>query len=340
MPSSTEEQKKKIIAVFGATGAQGGAVLRALLATSDYSVRAVTRNPNSEKAKALAELDGVEMVQADANDLEQVTQALEAAYGAFFVTNPFDPTSCATPDMECHQAKNFATAAETVGLKHAIWSTTENPLDDIGDDSDIIPSLTHPTSDGGTKDYKVPHFENKAIGDQYFEKVSIPTTYVLPGFFYDNFFSYFPIDRDAKTGSLGFCIPTGDAAIPMVSSNDIGKFVCAIFQAGPFAHASQKLGIAAEHLTMDEVAKVLSTVLDEPVKNNPYVTAEMLATFGFPGCQEISNMFLYERDYSEQYRSKRSVEATKKVCGDLTTFAKYAEENKERFVPPVTEVVG
>lgn len=337
--SSSAETPKKIVVVFGATGAQGGAVLRALLATPDYSVRAVTRHPESDKAKALAELDGVEVVQANASDLEQVTQALEGAYGAFFVTNPFDPTSCATPDTECHQVKNFATAADAVGLKHAIWSTTENPLDDIGD-SDAIPSITHKTSDGGTKDYKVPHFENKALGDQFFEQADVPTTYVLPGFFYDNFFSYFPLERDAATGRLGFCIPTGDASIPMVSAEDIGKFVCAIFQAGSEACAGKKLGIAAEHLTMDAVAKTLGTVLDESVANNPHVTAEMLATFGFPGCKEISNMFLYERDYNEQYRSRRGVEATRDVCSDLTSFAEYAQENKERFLQSVDKVVG
>lgn len=340
MSSSAEEQSKKIITVFGATGAQGGAVLRALLATQDYAIRAVTRHPESEKAKALAELEGVEVVQANASDLEQVTQALEGAYGAFFVTNPFDPTSCATLDQERHQAQNFATAADAVGLQHAIWSTTENPLEDIGD-SDAIPSLTRQTSNGGFQDFKIPHFENKALSDAYFERAGVPTTYVRPGFFYDNFFSYFPIERDAAKGSLGFCVPTGEASIPMVSTGDIGRFVGAVLRAGPEVYAGKNLGIAAEHLTMDAVAETLSAVLDEPVANNPHVTAEMLATFGFPGCQELSNMFIYERDYNEQYRSRRSFVATREVlCADLTTFAEYAEQNKERFVQSVCKVVG
>ena len=132
----------KIIVVFGATGSQGGALVRAILThdtQKEFYIRAITRNRDSEKALKLTQMmeeHRVEVVEADANHLEQVTMALKDAYGAFFVTNPFDPSSCATLDLESKQAWNFAKASEVVGLHHAIWSTTEDPLEDVPMESD------------------------------------------------------------------------------------------------------------------------------------------------------------------------------------------------------------
>jgi len=341
-------KSNKIIVVFGATGSQGGALVRAILAhdtQKEFYIRAVTRNRDSEKVlkftkMMLEEENRVEVIEADANDLEQVTMALKDAYGAFFVTNPFDPSSCATLDLESKQAWNFAKASEVVGLHHAIWSTTEDPLEDVPMESDAIPTLTATSQDGSQTCYKLPHFENKAKGDTFFQEFSVPTTFILPGFFYENFLSYFPIKREGENNSLQFLVPTGDAKIPMTSAEDIGKVALAIFQGGPKEFAGKKIGISTEHLSMDDVSERFSKVLGESVSNNKFVTAEIFSTFGFPMCQELANMFIYWRDFNAQYRSRRSVDETKNVYSDLTSFEDYVQENKEIFVNSFVEVVA
>jgi len=112
---------KKIITVFGATGAQGGGLVRAIATdtNSEFAVRAVTRDPNSDKAKALAAL-GAEVVYGDLGDAASVHKALHGAYGAFFVTFFWAHFS---PDQEKAEAALFAKAAKEAGIKHAIWST-------------------------------------------------------------------------------------------------------------------------------------------------------------------------------------------------------------------------
>src|SRR4051812_4418198 len=110
--------EKKIITVFGATGAQGGSLARAILndTNSEFMVRAVTRNPDSDKAKALSAL-GAEVVKGDIGDVESLKRTLEGAYGAFFVTFFWDHLS---PEQETSEAKNMAEAAKATGIQHAI----------------------------------------------------------------------------------------------------------------------------------------------------------------------------------------------------------------------------
>src|SRR5512140_1120975 len=143
--------EKKIIAVVGSTGAQGGGVARAILAdkSGGFSVRAITRKPDSEKARALKSA-GAEVVQADLDDVASLRHAFEGAHGAFCVTNYWELFS---GDKEIAQARNLAMAAKQAGVKHAIWSTLEDvrkyyPLSDT----------RIPTIDGK---WKCPHFDAK-----------------------------------------------------------------------------------------------------------------------------------------------------------------------------------
>src|SRR5688572_11251971 len=124
---------KKIITVLGATGAQGGGLVSAILqdSNSDFAVRAVTRNPKSDKAKELTAL-GAQVIAADIDDKESMKRALEGAYGAYFVTFYWAHFS---PEKEYAETKSMAEAAKDAGLKHVIWSTLEDtrkwiPLDD------------------------------------------------------------------------------------------------------------------------------------------------------------------------------------------------------------------
>ena len=131
--------QKKIITVFGATGAQGGGLVRAILhdKKSEFAVRAVTRDPDSEHATNLAAM-GAEVVVADIDNAEDVQKAMNGAYGAFCVTFFWAHFS---PEKEMAQAKIMAEAAKTAGLKHVIWSTLEDTRHYIPLSDNRMPTL-------------------------------------------------------------------------------------------------------------------------------------------------------------------------------------------------------
>src|SRR5205807_1179062 len=143
--------EKKTIAVFGATGAQGGGLVRAILADPNggFHARAITRDANSEKARALADL-GAEVVVANIDDEASIAAALQGAYGAYFVTFFWEHYS---PEKEKIEACNMAAVAKATGIKHAIWSTLEDTRQWIPLTDTRMPTLSG--------EYKVPHFDGK-----------------------------------------------------------------------------------------------------------------------------------------------------------------------------------
>ena len=144
---------KKIITVFGATGAQGGGLAHAILddKDSEFTVRAVTRNPESDKAKDLAQ-KGAEIVSADIDDKQSLKKALDGAYGAYFVTFYWSHFS---PEKEKEEVAIFVEAAKQAELKHVIWSTLEDTREHIPLHDDRMPTLHG--------QYKVPHFDGREI---------------------------------------------------------------------------------------------------------------------------------------------------------------------------------
>ncbi|NNF59586.1 MAG: NmrA family NAD(P)-binding protein, partial [Rhodothermaceae bacterium] len=167
----------KIIAVVGATGAQGGGLARAILDDPDsgFRLRALTRNPDSDAARALADR-GAEVVQADLDDLGSLEAAFREAYGAFCVTNFWEHFS---PEKEQAQAANMAEAAKAEGLRHVVWSTLEDTRRWVPLDDDRMPTLM--------EHYKVPHFDAKGASDRAFTERGVPTTFLLTSFYWDNF---------------------------------------------------------------------------------------------------------------------------------------------------------
>src|SRR5690242_11669649 len=118
------EVEQRVIAVVGATGAQGGGLARAILADtgSGFTCRAITRDPRKDAARALADA-GAEVVKADIDDVESLKKAFAGAHGAFCVTNFWEHLS---GDREKAQAKNLADAAKSAGVQHVVWSTLED----------------------------------------------------------------------------------------------------------------------------------------------------------------------------------------------------------------------
>src|SRR3972149_10139489 len=168
--------EKKVIAVVGATGAQGGGVVRAILADpgGGFTARALTRDANSDSAKALAQL-GAEVVQADIDDEASLERAFAGAYGAFCVTFFWVHFS---PDTGIAQAGNMARAAKSAGVEHVIWSTPDDMRQWVPLTDDRMPTL------GGR--WKVPHFDGKAEANHLFTDAGVPTTFLQTSFYWEN----------------------------------------------------------------------------------------------------------------------------------------------------------
>jgi len=308
---------KKIIAVVGATGCQGGGLVRAILAdpNGEFTARALTRNVNSEKAKALAKL-GAEVVPADVDDVESLKRAFKGAYGAFCVTFFWEHMS---PEKETTQARNLAKAAEHAGVQHVIWSTLEDSRKSVPLSDDRMPTLQGR--------YKVPHLDSKAEADDDFRK--LPSTLLLTSFYWDNLINFGMGPKRDADGNLTFMLPTADSKVPTIAAEDIGKCSYGIFKRGD-EFIGKTVGIAGQHLTGAQMAATLTEAIGEQVRYN-YVPPEVYRTFGFPGAEDLGNMFQFFRDFSDDLCAVRSLEFSCGVNPGLQTFREWLGENLARI---------
>ncbi len=310
---------KKIIAVIGATGAQGGGLARAILAdaSGDFTLRAITRKPDAEPARALAAA-GAEVVAADLDDAASVRAAFEGAYGAYCLTNFWEHGS---PERESAQARNMADAAKGAGVQHAVWSTFEDTRLRIPFDDARMPTLKGK--------YKVPHFDAKAESDHCFTDNGVPTTFLLTSFYWDNLIHFGMGPKPGPDGKLAFVLPMGDAKLPGIAVEDIGRCVYGIFRRGAEFHGKY-VGVAGEHLTGAQMATDLSRALETEVVYQ-YVPPEVYRGFGFPGADDLGNMFQYKRDFEEEYCGHRDLALCRTLNPGLQTFSQWLAQNKSRI---------
>jgi uncharacterized protein YbjT (DUF2867 family) len=311
--------EKKIIAVAGATGGQGGGLARAILSdpASEFAVRALTRNPSSEKAKALADA-GAEVVQADLDDEASLVSAFEGAYGAYCLTNFWEHFSA---EKEIEQAANMARAAKSAGLKHVIWSTFEDTRKWIPLDDDRMPTLQGK--------YKVAHFDGKAEANHFFTDLGVPTTFLLTSAYWENFIYFGWGPQRGEEGVLAVTFPMGDKKLPSIAVEDIGKCAYGIFEAGD-EFIGKTVGVAGEHLTGAKIAAAFTKALGEEVRYND-VPADVYRSFGFPGAEDIGNMFQFKRDCNEDYCGTRSLDVSRRLNPELQTFDAWLAANKDRI---------
>jgi uncharacterized protein YbjT (DUF2867 family) len=245
--------QKKIIVVFGATGAQGGGLVNAILndSSSEFAVRAVTRDPNSEKAKELV-AKGAEVVAGDVDDIESMKAALKGAYGAYFVTFFWAHFS---PEKEMAEAKSMAEAAKEAGLKHVIWSTLEDVRNYVPLSDNSMPTLHGK--------YKVPHFDGKGESDQFFIDAGLPVTFMLASYYWENLIYFGMGPKRGADGKLSITFPMGDKKMAGIAAGDIGKCAYGIFKKGEEL-IGEKVGVAGDQLTCTEMAEALSKALGEP----------------------------------------------------------------------------
>lgn len=306
---------KKIIAVTGATGAQGGGLARAILNDPDgpFALRAITRNVNSEQALKFAEL-GAEVVQADLDDVESLKNAFKGAYGAFCVTNFWEHFS---PEKEIAQAINLAVAAKAEGVSHVVWSTFTDTREFLPIDNDTMPTL-------GDK-YNVPHLDGKGEANKEFTNRGIPTTLLLTSFYWDNFIYFGMGPQRGEDGVLAFAMPMGDKKLPGIGREDIGKCTYGVFKQ-PEKYIGKTVGVAGEHISGYDMAKLMTKAFGEEVRYNA-VPADVYRSFGFPGADDLGNMFQVKRDFNELYCNERSVEESRSLNPELQNFEEWLQDN-------------
>jgi uncharacterized protein YbjT (DUF2867 family) len=308
---------RKIVAVVGATGAQGGGLVRAILddRSQDFVVRAVTRDVESPKAQGLAQ-SGAEVVQADLDNFDSVRKAFDGAYAVFCVTFFWAHYS---PEKELAQALTMARAAKNSGVHHAIWSTLEDTRRWIPLSDSRMPTLMGK--------YKVPHFDAKGEANRIFIEEGVPTTFLLTSFYWDNLIHFGLEPKKDSDGRLALTFPMGDKKLPGIAAEDIGRCAYGIFKRGP-EFRGKTVGIAGEHLTGAEMANALSDALKREVRYNS-VSPEEYRRLKVPGAEELANMFQFKRDFQDVFCSARDVGFSRELNPSLQTFAMWLAKNKD-----------
>src|SRR5262245_59900322 len=311
---------KRVITVFGATGAQGGGLARAILADSSgqFSVRAVTRKPDSPNARALA-AEGAEIVVADIDDVASLERAMAGTYGVYAVTNYWEHFS---PEKEYTQATDLAEAARRAKVEHIIWSTLEDTRETLPADGKRMPVLAGK--------YNVPHFDAKGAANKEFTSRGLPVTLLFTSFYWENFIYFGMGPKPGPDGELAIAFNMGDAKMPAIAVGDIGGAAFGIFKQGRAA-IGRSIGIAGEHLSGNELAEAFTRVLGRTVRYNA-VSNETFRGFGFPGADDLGNMFQFKHDFEKQFRALRDVEATRRLYPQLQTFEQWLRRNREAIV--------
>ena len=311
--------EKKIIAVVGATGAQGGGMVRAILGDPNggFAARALTRDVNSEKAWALAQ-QGAEVVAADVDDPQSLKKAFAGAYGAFCVTFYWAHFS---PEKELAEAASMAQAAKHADLEHVIWSTLEDTRQWVPLSDNRMPTLMGK--------YKVPHFDAKGEANHLFRGLGLPVTLLLTSFYWDNFIYFGSGPKKGPDGKLAITFPMDDKKLPGIAAEDIGKCAYGIFKRGP-EFIGKTVGIAGEHLTGAQMAAAFTKALGQEVRYNA-VTPDEYRSFGFPGADDLGNMFQFKRDFNDYFCGARNPDFARSLNPVLQTFDAWLARNKSRI---------
>ena len=310
---------KKIIAVLGATGAQGGGLVRAILADTqgEFSVRAITRKVDSDAAKALAAL-GAEVVAGDSDDPTGLDRAFAGAYGAFCVTNFWEHFSA---EREGVQATNMARASRRAGLQHVVWSTLEDTRKLISLDDTRLPTLQGK--------YKCPHFDSKGQMDALFAAEAAPTSYLMAAFYWDNLIYFGMGPRAGADGILDFNMPLGGVKLPGIAAADIGKCAYGVFRRGTAA-VGQRFGVSGENLTGAEMAAALARAMGQPVRFQD-VPFDVYRGLGFPGAEDLGNMFQYQAIAGDAFQANRDPKLARELNPQLLTFEAWLSANVSRI---------
>ena len=310
---------RKIIAVFGATGAQGGGLVRAIAADphGGFTARAITRKPDSDKARALAAL-GVEVVAANTDEPATLGPALTGAYGAYCVTNYWEILDA---DREGVQAAAMARATRQAGVRHVVWSTLEDTRQWIPLGDARLPTLQGK--------YKSPHFDSKGAVDAVFRTEGAPTTFMRAAFYWDNFIHFGMGPRAGEDGNLVLALPLGGAKLPGIGTEDIGRCAYGIFRDGP-GNVGTYIGIAGESLSGPDMAAKMGRAIGRAVSffDMPF---DMYRGLGFPGAEDLGNMFQFQQILGEEFQRNRDPRRSRELNPALQDFDAWLAANSSKI---------
>lgn len=290
------------IAVFGATGAQGGSVARNLLARNRFDVRAITRKTDSAAAQALREL-GAEVVHGDLDDPSSLAAALDGVDGVFGVTNFWEHF-----DKEGPQGRNLVKAVADAKVKHFVFST--------------LPPIEKAT--GGA--LRSPHFDLKAEHEEYARSLGIPATFIHVPFYYENFLYFFP-PRPAGDGTYAFGFPQGDTPMAAMSVEDVGLIVAPIFEQ-PDKYIGQTLKLAGDEIPAAAYADAMSRHTGANIRYT-YVPRETFAALGFPGAEDLADMFEFYRVHIPS--RVKDIETCRALAPELQSFDAWMARNGSKL---------
>ena len=287
----------KIITVFGATGQQGGAVIRGLLAKGGYKIRGVTRNPDGDKAKALKE-KGVEIVKASLDDAASVEAAVKESYGVFLVTNYWEFMN---KEREIKQGKTAADACKKAGVKHLIYSGLESVKDKIGLDC--------------------PHFDGKGEVEKYLDEIQLPNTSVRMSFYYENFLTMLPQKQDDGSYVLTLYMK---GEMDAVGIEECGPAIAAVF-AQPEEFIGKKIGLSGDRMTMEQYVEKINEIAKVKYIYNKMSYEDYSKLY--KGSDDIANMF----EFYIRGNPDRDIVLTKQLDPNTKSFAEWVEANKDKF---------
>jgi uncharacterized protein YbjT (DUF2867 family) len=297
--------RKPLVLVTGATGAQGGSVARHLLADGRWAVRALTRDARSAKAQALA-AQGVELVEGDLGRPETLPAALAGVEAVFGVTNFWEHF-----DGEYEQGKNLVEAvAAAPSVRHFVFSTLPH-----------VKAIT-----GGELD--VPHFDIKGRLEEMTVARGIPATFVHVAFYFDNFIAFFP-PRRQEDGSFLISFPQGETPLAGVAAEDVGGVVAAVL-----GDRERWLGktvyVVGDDQPAADYAAQMSRVLGRDVRY-AHMPRETLAALGVPGADDLANMFEYYKTYVPNRR--RELAESRSLYPGMQGFSGWLERHRDAFAP-------
>ncbi|GAB1598215.1 nmrA-like family domain-containing protein 1 [Argonauta hians] len=310
-PETEPEDEIKIITVFGATGMQGGSVIRALCQEgSKFKVRAVTRHPEGERAQEIKDL-GCEVVEGDYEECELIRDCLKDAWGCFAVTDYFETMD---KSSEVQQGKNIINTCCEQKVKHVVYSGLESAVRISGLVCD--------------------HFDGKADVEEYLRNSGVNTyTIIRLPWYYENLYENTPPQK-VSDNRYKLPIPIGNSYMYGISVDEIGECIHSIFK-DPEKYHKKTIGLAADQFLIHGCCKILTKHLS-PLE---FVHAQMSCdeyedqNQSIPGVKELSNMFRFYK----QARCDRNVEQSRELNPKLSNLDDWVMQNKEKLLKALEE---
>jgi len=257
-------------------------------------------------------------VAADVDDPDSLARDFAGAHAAYCVTFFWAHFS---PEKELAQASAMAEAAQTADLRHLIWSTLEDTRRRVPLYDDRMPTLM--------ERYKVPHFDAKGEADALFTGRGLPVTFLRTSFYWDNLIHFGMGPKRGEDGTLAFTLPMGAAKLPGIAAEDIGRCAYGIFR-DPDRYTGRTVGVAGEHPTGTEMAAALGRALGEEVRYQD-VSPAVYRGFGFPGADDLGNMFQYKHDFEAEFCGTRDPVLSRRLNPRLQTFDAWLAAHRDRI---------